>query len=363
MALLTSWQRHTLQFTFAAGTSRGVLREKNTWLIKLWDEENSRCFGLGEAGPLVGLSVDDRPDFEEGLARILAKVAGATLPAAPEEVLAWAAEVVPEDWPSVRFGLETAALDLLQGGTRTLYPGPFVQGHKDLEINGLIWMGDAKTMQQRLQQKLEEGFKTIKLKIGAIDFAAELELLGLVRERFGPEEITLRVDANGAFAPKEAMAKLEQLAAYDLHSIEQPIGVREWREMAALCAESPVPVALDEELIGVQGEAAKADLLDAIRPPYIILKPTLVGGLASTAEWIRLAEARNIGWWITSALESNVGLNAIAQFTAEYPVHLPQGLGTGQLYHNNVPAPLEQKQGWLHYNAENEWDLKPFFRD
>ncbi|MDX5436667.1 MAG: o-succinylbenzoate synthase, partial [Pontibacter sp.] len=213
--------------------------------------------------------------------------------------------------------------------------------------NGLIWMGDRKFMQQQIEKKLTEGYTCLKLKIGSLDFATELEILQSIREVATANELTVRVDANGAFAPQEAFKKLERLARYELHSIEQPIKQGQQKEMAQLCAYTPIPIALDEELIGMRVPEEQAGLLDGVRPQYIILKPTLVGGLAASAAWIKLAEERGIGWWMTSALESNIGLNAISQFTAQYPVTLPQGLGTGQLYHNNIPSALQIKQGEL----------------
>lgn len=356
-----SWYPYTLHFTFDAGTSRGILREKKTWIIQVRDHANTACFGLGEAGPLAGLSLDDRPDLEAQLSQLQTILAEEPMPQKPDKVGPWVAQWVPATWPSLRFGLETAILDFLHGGKRILFPSTFTDGKEPININGLIWMGDHATMAQRLEEKLALGFKTIKLKIGAIDFESELALLKTVRERFSSEDITLRVDANGAFSPQDAPEKLKRLSEYELHSIEQPIAANQWDAMATLCRESPIPIALDEELIGLQNREKKVHLLDTLNPPYIILKPTLVGGLHQTAEWIELAEARNIGWWMTSALESNVGLNAIAQFTATYHPTLPQGLGTGQLYHNNLMAPLHQEGGWLYYHQSKHWNLGPIF--
>ena len=362
MALQMAWHPHTLDFTFAAGTSRGVLREKKTWYLKLWDTDHPETFGLGEAGPLVGLSIDDRPEITQELDRLAELLNGLTSwPQTEAEVIAQVALWVDPAWPSIRFGLETALLDLNHGGQRIIYPGPFTEGKASQIINGLIWMGDAATMERRLEEKLEQGFTTIKLKIGAINFEDELRLLSIARQRFDASELTLRVDANGAFHPNEAIEKLNRLAEYDLHSIEQPIAVQQWDAMTELCQQSPIPIALDEELIGVHERVDRIRLLERIRPPYIILKPTLVGGIGSTREWITLAEERNIGWWMTSALESNVGLNAIAQLTATYQSPLPQGLGTGQLYHNNIPSPLTQAHGHLRYGETSAWDFGPIF--
>ena len=254
-----------------------------------------------------------------------------------------------EEWSSIRFGVEMALQDLAMGGRQLYFPSAFTEGRLAIEINGLIWMGDKSTMLQRIQQKLEAGFHCIKLKIGAIDFEAELSLLQYIRERFSCEKVELRVDANGAFAPEEAMSKLEALAAFGLHSIEQPIRQGQWEEMAHLCRETPIPIALDEELIGVYGRKKKLELLEIVQPQYIILKPALCGGFSGAREWIELAEKRGIGWWVTSALESNIGLNALAQWVATLGNPMPQGLGTGQLYTNNLWSPLRQEGECLIY--------------
>jgi O-succinylbenzoate synthase len=245
-----------------------------------------------------------------------------------------------------------------RGSRRQLYANAFSEGRATLPINGLVWMGDAPFMREQIQQKLAAGYSCLKLKIGSLDFATELALLTEIRAAAGPEQLTLRVDANGAFAPADAPAKLAQLAVFHIHSIEQPIAAGQPAALAALCRTSPLPIALDEELIGVTEPARQAALLDEIRPAYIVLKPTLLGGHAATRRWIALAEARGIGWWITSALESNVGLNAVAQLTGEYDVQgFAQGLGTGQLYHNNVAAPLHVGGGALRYDPAGAWEL------
>ena len=226
-----------------------------------------------------------------------------------------------------------------------------------LPINGLVWMGDAAFMREQIQQKLEAGYSCLKLKIGSLDFDTELALLAEIRAVAGPDRLTLRVDANGAFAPADALAKLARLAAFHLHSIEQPIAAGQWPALAELCRTSPIPIALDEELIGLSNPARQEALLDEVRPAYIVLKPTLLGGHAATRRWIALAQNRHIGWWITSALESNIGLNAVAQLTGEYDVRgFAQGLGTGQLYHNNVAAPLHTDRGTLHYAPDGLWE-------
>ncbi|HAR20789.1 MAG TPA: o-succinylbenzoate synthase, partial [Cytophagales bacterium] len=260
-------------------------------------------------------------------------------------------------FPALRFAFETALLDLKNGGERKIFKNDFsLQGAK-IPINGLIWMGSKTFMLKQMEEKLMEGFSCLKLKIGALDFQTEKELLASIRSSFSAKEISIRLDANGAFSVSEALEKLNQLSDFEIHSVEQPIKPGQWQEMAKLCALSPIPVALDEELIGVYG-SRKSKLLDAIKPHYIILKPSLLGGFAMCDEWISLAEKQGIDWWITSALESNIGLNAICQYTFEKTSHkreMPQGLGTGSLYHNNIKSPLCVQKGHIHYSAKGIW--------
>lgn len=345
---------HRLEFKFPAGTSRGVLHHKTSWFLLLEAHGKS---GIGEAGPLPGLSPDDRPDFEEQFRKIAEALSGCPLPKDAREAEELAARLAGSAFPSIRFALETALLDWLNGGRRQLFDNDFSAGRQAIPINGLIWMGDQEGMQQRISQKLEEGYQCLKMKIGAIDFEQECALLASIRKNFSAEQITLRVDANGAFSAEEALWKLEKLAAYGLHSIEQPVKAGQPELMYELCRRSPVPIALDEELIGMDVEAAGEALLRNIQPQYIILKPGLLGGFAASRRWIELAEKAGIGWWLTSALESNIGLNAISQFTGGLGVDMPQGLGTGQLYYNNISSPLRIKKGTLTYNPEEEWDL------
>ncbi|MEB2779749.1 o-succinylbenzoate synthase [Algoriphagus sp. C2-6-M1] len=345
--------KRTLVFKFNAGTSRGVLKTKEVFWIKAFHAEQHEITGWGEAAPLVKLSLDDRPDFEQILQRTLKEISNVNWEKPEEGVLKQLQELVPFELPSIRFGLETAILDLRNGGRKKILGGEFFDGKRAIPINGLIWMGEKGFMLEQINEKLEQDFDCIKMKIGAIDFRQELDLLDYIRARFSKDQITLRVDANGAFSKKEALSKLQQLANYDLHSIEQPIAVGNWKAMKQLCAATPLPIALDEELIGVKN---KAELLDAIQPQHIILKPTLLGGIVETREWITLAEERKIGWWMTSALESNIGLNAIAQLADSLDAKIPQGLGTGKLYQNNLESPLEIEQGELHYNPLLTWE-------
>lgn len=360
MALQVKYDKYRLYFTFKAGTSRGVLTYKDTYFIKVYQASHPTVYGLGEAGPLLGLSLDDRPDFEAHLHHFCQSFGEIDLPEKPEQIADIVTKTISNDFPSIRFAVETALLDWLYEGKRQILPNTWSQPPFQLiPINGLVWMGNPSFMREQIQRKLEQGFSCIKMKIGAIDFESELELLAYIRQHFPKEEITLRVDANGAFSPTEAMKKLEALAKYDIHSIEQPIQPGQWDQMQYLCKVSPVPIALDEELIGVVDRDQKQQLLQTLQPQFIILKPTLLGGLAATAEWIGMAENLNTEWWITSALESNIGLNAIAQFTASYPVIMPQGLGTGQLYHNNIASPLRVNNGYLLYQPDKDWDLSP----
>ena len=349
------FSQRTLRFNFPARTSRGALAEHVAWYLHLTSADAPDVVGIGEAAPLAGLSPDFGPDFPAAVAALCARFNAAGLAHfAPAEVPG----LVGPEWPALRFALESAVLDWMNGGHHQLYRNAFSRGQAPIPINGLVWMGDAAFMREQIQQKLAAGYSCLKLKIGGLDFATELDLLAEIRAEAGPERLVLRVDANGAFAPADAPRKLAQLARFDLHSIEQPIAAGQAAAMAALCRSSPVPIGLDEELIGVTDPERQAALLDAIAPAYIILKPTLLGGHAATRHWIALAQARGIGWWMTSALESNVGLNAVAQLAAEYDVQgFAQGLGTGQLYRNNVAAPLLVASGELRYEPAGHWEL------
>lgn len=331
-----SIQEKLLHFKQPAGTSRGVYTTRRIWLLTV--EHDGRT-AIGECAPLPQLSCDDIPDYEAVLRRFCDIIeATGTIPY--DEM---------RNYPSMLFGVETALAQL----SRTdglLYDTPFSHGEEGIPINGLVWMGTHDEMLSRLKEKLALGFRCVKLKIGAIDFAKELDLIQHIRKHFSREEVELRVDANGGFTPDVALERLQELARYDIHSIEQPIMAHQWSEMAQLCQLSPLPIALDEELIGVNSTDEKIRLLDTIKPQYIILKPSLHGGVAGTREWIALANERGIGSWITSALESNIGLNAIAQLAANIygsKITMPQGLGTGMLFTNNIPMPLEIRNDCL----------------
>ena len=322
-------EERVLHFKQPAGTSRGVYTERKSWLIHLSDGERQ---GVGECAPLPDLSCDAGPDY----AVILNKVC---------EDFCAKGEIDYEalrPYPSMLFGLETALLNLQKGDR--LFDTAFSRGEVGIPINGLVWMGNYEEMLQRMEQKLQQGFRCVKLKIGAIDFEQELDLVKRIRERFSFHEVELRLDANGAFPYEEALYKLELLSQYAIHSLEQPIKAGQWAYMAELCRESPLPIALDEELIGVNDPEMKHHMLNVIKPRYIILKPSLHGGMQGCREWIETAKALGIGSWITSALESNIGLNAIAQFAASVygdDIRMPQGLGTGQLFTDNIEMGLE----------------------
>ncbi len=345
--LKASFKRHILQFKQPSGTSRGVLTDKPSWFLRVWDEERPEVVGVGECSIIRGLSYDDSTALEEKLAEVCDRVnEGETL-----------LQGELDEFPAAQFALETALRDLETGATKELFPSAFTSGARGIAINGLIWMGEPDFMREQIRSKIAAGFRCLKMKIGALSFDEEVALLQEVRDQYGPEELELRVDANGAFSPGKAQERLQKLAPLHLHSIEQPIRPGQPETMAELCKDSPVPVALDEELIGVFSSGEKAKLLDTVCPAYLILKPSLIGGVRGAEEWARLAEEREIPWWATSALESNIGLNAIAQWVYAWKNPLPQGLGTGQLFVNNIESPLYIDQGQLHYDPSGEWEL------
>lgn len=325
-----------LHFLQPAGTSRGVYNTRLSFYLKLTSDEQPDVVGVGECATLPDLSCDAMPPNEyERKLRTFCDEYERTGVIDYEAMRAY---------PSMLFGLETAVAQFNAKGSLNFFDTPFGRGEEGIPINGLVWMGTFEEMFERLEAKLKAGFRCIKIKIGAIDFDRELQLIRHIRSTFSRNNVELRVDANGGFTPEEALSRMEALVQYDIHSIEQPIKQHQWTEMARLCAATPLPIGLDEELIGVNERQKKIELLDTIRPQYIVLKPSLHGGMAGTEEWIQLARERNIGSWITSALESNVGLNAIAQLTASiYGTNIrhAQGLGTGQLFADNIEMPLK----------------------
>lgn len=332
--LQASYAPYTLAFRETAITSRQSMNVKDTYLLRLTDGAKS---AIGEIPLFRGLSAEDTPDFESRLAKICSTGIDNCMPS------------------SVRFGFETATAALESGSQEMLFDTAWSRGEKGIRINGLIWMGDRRTMARRIREKLDGGFRCVKLKIGGIDFADELSLLRFIRTEFGPGDVELRLDANGAFSPQNAYDRLGYLSELSIHSIEQPIKAGQWDAMAELCAVSPIPVALDEELIGVTADQDKKRMLEVIRPAFIILKPSLCGGLVEADKWIDFAVERGIGWWATSALESDLGLNAIAQWVSRRNPEMPQGLGTGRLYTNNFPSPLELRGEELWFNPEKHF--------
>lgn len=334
---------YNLNFKFPAGTSRGVLHSKYSAFLIL--EEND-ITGIGECSTIPGLSIDPENGYEQKLTEFCEALNCNEHPENVDLSL----------FPSIAFGLETALLDLKTGGKRLLFDTEFSKGKAGIPINGLVWMGDKAFMQKQISEKIAAGYRCIKLKVGALDFETELEIIAGIREQFSENEIEIRLDANGGFSADDALLKLEKLAKLQIHSIEQPIKQGQFDKMAEICQKSPIPIVLDEELIGIKS-TEKESLIEKIKPAYIILKPSLLGGFKASEEWIQLAERHNVKWWITSALESNIGLNAIAQWTSTLGSELPQGLGTGQLYHNNIPSPLEIRNALLFYEKDKEWDL------
>ena len=336
---------HPLVFVRPAGTSRGVLEEKPCIFIRLTSHSGET--GIGEVSFIPGLSVEDEGELEIQVDHICKLInrgemdPGQHLPALP----------------GVQFALETAVQDMETGGEQMLYPSEFTDGEKGIPTNGLIWMGTLAFMISQIREKMKLGFRVLKLKVGSLNFSEELDLVKWIRSEFATDDLEIRLDANGAWTPEEAREKMERLSPYWIHSIEQPIAAGQLEALKQICLESAIPVALDEELIGITDSRKRSELLDTVRPPYIILKPGLLGGLSVTAEWIALAEKYRAGWWITSALESNVGLNAIAQWTWQLGVSRPQGLGTGALYINNIHSPLQMHGEQLWYRPEEKWDL------
>lgn len=344
----TSVVNRPLLFKTPGGTSRGVLTDKPTWLIVLSDELGNK--GYGECSLIPKLSIDNLDQLKAELLKLSSHTFEST-----DEIDTYYRSL--NSVPALRFAIETALIDLIHGGNRILFDTNFVRGKEAININGLIWMGSKENMLQQVTSKIDAGFTCIKLKIGAINFEEELAVLAFIRKQFSSDAIEIRVDANGAFSAKEALEKLKQLSDYSLHSIEQPIKQQQWEEMAYLCETSPLNIALDEELIGISDIHQKRECLEIIKPQYIILKPSLLGGLNAAKEWIDIAESMQIGWWNTSALESNIGLNAIAQWTHSLRPSLPQGLGTGQLFTNNIESPLTIINGHLHYDTNLAWEL------
>lgn len=370
----TYWTRKTLIFKKPSGTSRGVLKNKPTWFIVISLKQTQQIIAIGECSPIDGLSIDDLSKIEPELTKLCSLInhffdtktqhlkSDSSLPFIKhdinEKLMTFSQECLKEldEFPCIQFGLESLIYDFQSSINGQIFNTPFSQGKKNIPINGLIWMGNIDFVTQQIEDKLASGFRCLKLKIGSLNFEDECKILTQLRARFDVNQLEIRVDANGAFSPKNALEKLEKLATYHIHSIEQPIAVNQWQEMAILCEKSPIPIALDEELIGIKSLIQKEELLHSIAPAYIILKPSLLGGFSQANEWIHCATRLNIEWWATSALESNIGLNAIAQWVSSLKTNLPQGLGTGQIYRNNVPSPISIIKDTLSFNPNVAWD-------
>ena len=347
------YKKYILHFKQPAGTSRGVYTQRTSWFLFVYDSGNPAQIGIGECAPLPGLSPELNAGFTEKLDDICKNI----------ERYRDLKSTDLAEFSSIKTGLETAFLDYQNKGTKIFYRNAFTEGKRGIKINGLIWMGSPEFLDEQIRGKLHDGYACIKMKVGAIDFEAELALIKKIREGYGAQDVGIRVDANGAFHPAEALDKLKALAALDVHSIEQPVKSGQRDFLARLCADSPLPIALDEELIGIHSLRKKHELIDDIRPQYLVLKPSLHDGFGGCREWIELAEESKTGWWITSALESNIGLNAIAQWTSTLENKQHHGLGTGQLFTNNFDSPLYLENTELKYDVKKAWELSALFND
>lgn len=338
------------RFQRPATTSRGTYQSKKVHFIVLYHTEEPSIAGIGECSLFAGLSYDDVKGFDNKLNQTVERINQGN----------YLADTSLSEWPSINFALETAWRDIRSNGNRILYPSGFTEGIDTIRINGLIWMGSKEDMIRQVRQKLNDGFTCLKMKIGALDFDEELEVLKFIRNACTPDELEIRLDANGAFKPREALEIIKLLSEFDLHSIEQPIAAGRVDDMARICELSPVPIALDEEMIGMHSMTSRIKMLNTTKPQYLVLKPGLLGGLAATREWISLARERNIHWWITSALETNIGLNAIAQWTYTLQNQVYHGLSTGSLYQNNIRSPLFLHGERLCFDPDRKWDLTAF---
>jgi L-alanine-DL-glutamate epimerase-like enolase superfamily enzyme len=351
--LEASFFKKTFHFNFRARTSRGLMKDKTSWFIKVWDSANPAVFGLGECGPLPGLSIDATPEFENVLQDVVTRLR--SVQRLGDDAIDLLPRMVPPGFPSIRMGIETAVRDLVHGGNRIIFKNSFLRG-QPIAINGLIWMDDMDIMLQQITDKIAQGYTCIKIKVGGLNFERECDILHYVRKKYFRDQITIRLDANGAFKTDDVLFKLTELSRFQIHSIEQPLKPGN-EALEALCRKTPIPIALDEELIGVDAYEDKRKLLQRIKPQFITLKPTLHGGFLGCEQWINAANEEGIGWWITSALESNIGLNAICQFAGNFQHSIPQGLGTGLLYSDNFESPLETNRGTIFLNTKAQWLL------
>jgi len=326
-------EKHTLRFIKPAKTSRGEYIEKTAYLLWIVTETFKVC---GEASPLSDLSVDGKVDFSN-----------IVQPYENQFLTFEDLHNLLEDWmpyPSLRFALYSAILKAKFQANRIAIQQPtksqvwieneFTHGKEGMKINGLVWMNSIDAMYEEAIHKINAGFTCIKLKVGALDFDAECRLIEKIRKQFSPFKVEIRLDANGGFKNGDALFQLEDLKRFNIHSIEQPIQANQPDLMQEICAKSPIHIALDEELIGIDVNNS-LNLMKKIKPKYIILKPTLLGGFDFCDIWIQHAVSQNVGWWSTSALEGNIGLADIAQWVSAYKPTMPQGLGTGSLFVKN----------------------------
>lgn len=340
---------YQLDFKFQAFTSRGEIKKRKTWFIRISDSSGNK--GIGEVAPIERLSPENIEDIDDELLKLGEKLNNTSLPENETEVLEIASKLVSDDFPSIKFGLETALLDLVNRGSKTFFEN--ASNDIVIPINGLIWMGDKEFMKKQIAEKLDQGYSCIKLKVGSLDFDTELSIISSLRKI--SEDLIIRLDANGAFQTNEVLLKLKALKKFKIHSIEQPILPKQPEAMEMVCLKSEIPIALDEELIGVCTEKERIALIHDLKPHYLVLKPSLLGGFISVNNWIDLANRYSIGWWATSYLESNIGLNAIAQLVARHSINEHAGLGTGGLYHNNISSPISIKNGYLSYDLDRAW--------
>ena len=346
--------KHVLNFKIPGGTSRGVLTTKDTYIVRLFKFD--RLVGIAEFNRFEGLSTDPLSSYFDTLKKSVEQLIGLLDLVADlndPKIVVLLQEY--SDYPSIQFGLEQLTLGYLSNTSPFhLFDSPFSRGESSISINGLIWMGDINFMKAQIEPLLEKGFKCLKMKIGAINFDEEFRILKSIRDRFTTQELTLRVDANGAFDANSVLSVLDKLAVLGVHSIEQPIKAGQWQEMARVVEESPIPIALDEELIGLKTLESRTNCIHTIQPDYLIFKPALIGGYGAIEQYRGIHNE----FWITSALESNIGLNAIAQYTATLNPTLEQGLGTGSLYTNNFDSPLLVTNGALSYQNELPWNIQ-----
>jgi O-succinylbenzoate synthase len=335
------------RFQRPATTSRGTYLTKKVHFIVLYHSDDPSVAGIGECSFLPGLSIDNVKGYREKLNLTIDRINQGD----------YYTDTSLTDWPSISFGLETAWKDIRTSGSKILYPSDFTEGKDSIDINGLIWMDSKEEMIRQIRQKIDDGFTCLKMKIGKLDLEEELDILRYIRSQYNADHLELRVDANGAFKLPQVEMILKILSEFDLHSIEQPIAAGHPEALARLCELSPIPIALDEELIGKHSTAARRKLLDTIKPQYLVLKPGLLGGMSACKDWISLAEERKIGWWVTSALETNIGLNAIAQWTYTLNNSVYHGLSTGLLFINNIPSPLYLHGERLYYDPDRKWNL------